>query len=78
MIVVGESGGPSPLLLLLRWCETKDMIVVIGKDLPKGGGGFHPQLRAQRFSAMVLRLALKILKLFTVHEKNTSYTPKAV
>ncbi len=59
--------GKETLLLLLRWFETKDMIVVVGKDLPEGGGGFHPQLRAQRLSAMVLRLALKVLKLFTLN-----------
>ncbi len=40
------------------------MIVVVGKDLAEGGGGFHPQLRAQWLSAMFLRLALKLLKLF--------------
>jgi hypothetical protein len=59
--------GKEPLLLLLGWCEAKDVIVVVGKDLPEGGGWFHPQLRAQGLSAMFLRLALKILKLFTLH-----------
>jgi hypothetical protein len=59
--------GKEPLLLLLGWCEAKDVIVVVGKDLPEGGGGFHPQLRTQWLSAMVLRLALKVLKISPVY-----------
>ncbi len=82
IVVVGKDlperdrGRPFPLLLLLLWCEAKDVIVVVGKDLAKGGGGFHPQLRAQRLSAMVLRLALTVLKLFPVHNKIHLIHPK--